>query len=199
MCRSVGCILAELLYRKPLFPGKDYIHQLKLIIKTLGSPSDEDLEFISIPKARAFIKAMPRVQVRIALHPHSHSAVGKSFGLETPCSSTLPTSWRPCQQCLTVSPAGCLAHMQAAAAASCRAQTCLGSGLSGRGSHPSRMPAPAPSTDTCMLRAACVLQGDVPGRQRAGHRPAGAHAALQPGQAHHSGGRAGAPLPRAAA
>ena len=47
----MGCILAELLYRKPLFPGKDYIHQLKLIIKTLGSPSDEDLEFISIPKA----------------------------------------------------------------------------------------------------------------------------------------------------
>ena len=63
MCRSVGCILAELLYRKPLFPGKDYIHQLKLIIKTLGSPSDEDLEFISIAKGRAFIKALPRMQV----------------------------------------------------------------------------------------------------------------------------------------
>ena len=61
--RSVGCILAELLYRKPLFPGKDYIHQLKLIIKTLGSPTDEDLEFISIAKGRAFIKGLPRVQV----------------------------------------------------------------------------------------------------------------------------------------
>ena len=63
ICRSVGCILAELLYRKPLFPGKDYIHQLKLIIKTLGSPTDEDLEFISIAKGRAFIKGLPRVQV----------------------------------------------------------------------------------------------------------------------------------------
>ena len=31
----VGCILAELLQRKPLFPGKDYIDQLKLIIRTL--------------------------------------------------------------------------------------------------------------------------------------------------------------------
>ena len=59
----MGCILAELLYRKPLFPGKDYIHQLKLIIKTLGSPTDEDLEFISIAKGRAFIKGLPRVQV----------------------------------------------------------------------------------------------------------------------------------------
>lgn len=32
---AVGCILAELLQRKPLFPGKDYIDQLKLIIRTL--------------------------------------------------------------------------------------------------------------------------------------------------------------------
>lgn len=30
---SVGCIFAELLGRKALFPGKDYIHQLKLIIE----------------------------------------------------------------------------------------------------------------------------------------------------------------------
>jgi hypothetical protein len=28
---SVGCIFAELLGRKPLFPGRDYIHQLNLI------------------------------------------------------------------------------------------------------------------------------------------------------------------------
>lgn len=32
---AVGCIMAELLQRKPLFPGKDYIDQLKLIIRTL--------------------------------------------------------------------------------------------------------------------------------------------------------------------
>ena len=28
---SVGCILGEIMHRKPLFPGKDYVHQLKLI------------------------------------------------------------------------------------------------------------------------------------------------------------------------
>ena len=60
---SVGCILAELLQRKPLFPGKDYIDQLKLIIKTLGTPSDEELTFISAPKARAYIKALAQVEV----------------------------------------------------------------------------------------------------------------------------------------
>lgn len=29
----MGCIFAELLGRKPLFPGKDYVHQLSLITK----------------------------------------------------------------------------------------------------------------------------------------------------------------------
>lgn len=28
---SVGCILGEILTRQPLFPGKDYLHQLRLI------------------------------------------------------------------------------------------------------------------------------------------------------------------------
>lgn len=31
--RSVACIMAELLGRKPLFPGKDYVQQLDLITK----------------------------------------------------------------------------------------------------------------------------------------------------------------------
>eukprot|EP00199_Chlamydomonas_sp_CCMP681_P001746 CAMPEP_0119107322 /NCGR_PEP_ID=MMETSP1180-20130426/9639_1 /TAXON_ID=3052 ORGANISM="Chlamydomonas cf sp, Strain CCMP681" /NCGR_SAMPLE_ID=MMETSP1180 /ASSEMBLY_ACC=CAM_ASM_000741 /LENGTH=374 /DNA_ID=CAMNT_0007092793 /DNA_START=104 /DNA_END=1225 /DNA_ORIENTATION=- len=56
---SVGCILAELLGRKPVFPGKDYVDQLKLIIKVLGPPSDEDLTFITSIKARAYIRALP--------------------------------------------------------------------------------------------------------------------------------------------
>lgn len=34
--RSVGCILAELIGRRPLFPGKDYVHQLNLITKVGG-------------------------------------------------------------------------------------------------------------------------------------------------------------------
>ena len=62
-CRSVGCILAELLQRKPLFPGKDYIDQLKLIIKTLGSPTEQDLSFISSSKARQYIQALPAAHV----------------------------------------------------------------------------------------------------------------------------------------
>ena len=33
---SVGCILGEMLGRKPLFPGSDYIDQLTMIMNTLS-------------------------------------------------------------------------------------------------------------------------------------------------------------------
>jgi hypothetical protein len=34
---SVGCIFGEILQRKALFPGSDYMDQLRLIIETLGA------------------------------------------------------------------------------------------------------------------------------------------------------------------
>ncbi len=36
---SLGCIFAELLGAKPLFPGDDYIHQLRIIVDVLGTPT----------------------------------------------------------------------------------------------------------------------------------------------------------------
>ena len=56
---SVGCIFAELLGRKPIFPGKDYLHQLKLILSTIGTPSEDDLHFIPNETARSFIRSQP--------------------------------------------------------------------------------------------------------------------------------------------
>jgi serine/threonine protein kinase len=37
---SVGCIFAEMLGRKPLFPGNDFIHQLNLINEIVGTPDE---------------------------------------------------------------------------------------------------------------------------------------------------------------
>merc|ERR1711916_358039 len=53
---SVGCIFAELIGRKPLFPGDDYLRQLELICDALGSPSEEDLEFVTEPAAVKFVR-----------------------------------------------------------------------------------------------------------------------------------------------
>lgn len=36
---SIGCIFAEVLTGKPLFPGKSVAHQLDLITDLLGTPS----------------------------------------------------------------------------------------------------------------------------------------------------------------
>jgi len=57
---SVGCILAEFLGRKALFPGRDYLQQLRLIIETLGPPSANDLAMIGNPQAVDYIKALPK-------------------------------------------------------------------------------------------------------------------------------------------
>ena len=48
---SVGCIFAELFGRRPLFPGKDYIHQFNLITDVIGTPDEEDIESIESEKA----------------------------------------------------------------------------------------------------------------------------------------------------
>lgn len=53
---SVGCIFAELLLRKPLFPGSDAHHQLELIINILGTPIEDDIS--SIPHGHSREKIM---------------------------------------------------------------------------------------------------------------------------------------------
>ena len=80
---SVGCILAEMLSGKPLFPGKDctyhvccgggfgswrhatkltYLqdhHQLTLILDVLGTPTMEDYYGIKSRRAREYIRSLP--------------------------------------------------------------------------------------------------------------------------------------------
>jgi len=55
---SIGCIMAELIGRKPIFKGQNYIEQMKLIFKQLGTPKEEDLEFITNSQALKYVKRM---------------------------------------------------------------------------------------------------------------------------------------------
>ncbi|XP_072987099.1 mitogen-activated protein kinase homolog MMK2-like isoform X1 [Typha latifolia] len=57
---SVGCILGEIVTRKPLFPGKDYTQQLKLITELIGSPDDANLWFVQRDDARRHVKQLPK-------------------------------------------------------------------------------------------------------------------------------------------
>eukprot|EP00128_Syssomonas_multiformis_P015072 Colp12_sorted_trinity150504_noHs@20263 len=56
---SVGCIFAEMLGNKPLFPGKHYLNQLNLILNCLGSPGKDDMADITNEKARTYIQSLP--------------------------------------------------------------------------------------------------------------------------------------------
>ncbi|OAY42176.1 probable serine/threonine-protein kinase At1g54610 [Manihot esculenta] len=51
---SAGCILAELLARKPIMPGRNEVEQLHKIYKLCGSPSDEYWKTSKLPNATLF-------------------------------------------------------------------------------------------------------------------------------------------------
>ncbi|XWS13575.1 hypothetical protein CRYUN_Cryun36dG0048700 [Craigia yunnanensis] len=55
---SIGCIFAELLTGKPLFPGKNIVHQLDLMTDLLGTPSAEAIARVRNEKARRYLSSM---------------------------------------------------------------------------------------------------------------------------------------------
>uniref|UniRef100_A0AAY4EYM2 mitogen-activated protein kinase n=1 Tax=Denticeps clupeoides TaxID=299321 RepID=A0AAY4EYM2_9TELE len=56
---SVGCIMGELLKGKVLFPGNDYIDQLKRIMEVVGTPTPELLKKMSSEHAQKYIQSLP--------------------------------------------------------------------------------------------------------------------------------------------
>ncbi|EAY84381.1 hypothetical protein OsI_05757 [Oryza sativa Indica Group] len=57
---SIGCIFAEILTGRPLFPGRNVVHQLDLITDLLGTPSSETLSRIRNENARGYLTGMQR-------------------------------------------------------------------------------------------------------------------------------------------
>eukprot|EP00992_Anisonema_acinus_P007086 TRINITY_DN2710_c0_g1_i1.p1 TRINITY_DN2710_c0_g1~~TRINITY_DN2710_c0_g1_i1.p1 ORF type:complete len:393 (-),score=121.61 TRINITY_DN2710_c0_g1_i1:184-1305(-) len=58
---STGCIFAELMTRKPLFAGRNYLNQLALITDVIGSPTEADYAgWLSHPEAQKWVRNAPR-------------------------------------------------------------------------------------------------------------------------------------------
>jgi len=55
---SIGCIFAELIGRKPIFQGKDYINQINRIAEIIGTPSKDDILHIGNEEALTFITSL---------------------------------------------------------------------------------------------------------------------------------------------
>ena len=54
---ACGCILGEMLGRKPMFPGKNFVHQLTLIFDVMGCPKLSETNHIRNGQARKFLDA----------------------------------------------------------------------------------------------------------------------------------------------
>ncbi|KAG6675828.1 hypothetical protein I3842_15G124500 [Carya illinoinensis] len=59
---SIGCIFAEMLTGKALFPGKNVVHQLDLMTDLLGTPPLENIARIRNEKARRYLGSMRKKQ-----------------------------------------------------------------------------------------------------------------------------------------
>eukprot|EP00800_Vazella_pourtalesii_P021522 TRINITY_DN8050_c0_g1_i1.p1 TRINITY_DN8050_c0_g1~~TRINITY_DN8050_c0_g1_i1.p1 ORF type:complete len:725 (-),score=160.17 TRINITY_DN8050_c0_g1_i1:15-2162(-) len=56
---SLGCIIAELISGKPLFPGTSYLNELQLILSVTGTPKKPLLERMRQDKVKEYIQSLP--------------------------------------------------------------------------------------------------------------------------------------------
>lgn len=57
---SAGCIFAEMLEGRPLFPGKDHVHQFSIITELLGTPPDDVIQTICSENTLRFVQSLPK-------------------------------------------------------------------------------------------------------------------------------------------
>lgn len=57
---GLGCILGEMLQQRPLFPGSDYISQVRRILDYVGRPAEcgEGLDFVTNARAKKFVESL---------------------------------------------------------------------------------------------------------------------------------------------
>eukprot|EP00298_Acanthocystis_sp_HF-20_P011768 c19563_g1_i2.p1 GENE.c19563_g1_i2~~c19563_g1_i2.p1 ORF type:complete len:346 (-),score=99.48 c19563_g1_i2:1063-2100(-) len=57
---SVGCIVGELILKRPLFTGSSTMNQLEIIVELLGYPSQQEIESIQSPFAATMLASVKR-------------------------------------------------------------------------------------------------------------------------------------------
>jgi p38 MAP kinase len=60
---SAGCIFAEMLEGKPLFPGKDHVNQFSIITELLGTPPDDVINTIASENVGCFQSKLSPLQL----------------------------------------------------------------------------------------------------------------------------------------
>jgi len=78
---STGCIFAEMMNRKPLFPGKDYLHQLGIICDALGKPTEDDIAWLKNKEAEKYLQRLQNTTPKPinVLVPKMQDAISQDF------------------------------------------------------------------------------------------------------------------------
>ena len=73
---SLGCIVGELLGARALFPGRDSLHQLKLIVERLGAPTKDELAQVENEQVRSAWRLEVPLRSSTYLHfPPHHDTI----------------------------------------------------------------------------------------------------------------------------
>ena len=89
---SCGCIFAELLGRKPLFPGSDHVQQLTCILDVLGTPHPSQIRHVP-EKARRYIAGLQHSPGKDMRTTYPHASEGALSLLHS------MLNWDPMQRC----------------------------------------------------------------------------------------------------
>lgn len=78
---SAGCIFAEMLEGKPLFPGKDHVNQFSIITDLLGTPPDDVIKTICSenvgPPANSFVAGLTFPRPFDSSNPYPSASVNR--------------------------------------------------------------------------------------------------------------------------
>lgn len=61
---AVGCIIGELYYGKPIFPGTSTLNQVELIMEVTGRPTKEDIDSIRCPPVNMLLDSIPETKIK---------------------------------------------------------------------------------------------------------------------------------------
>lgn len=59
---SAGCTFGELVSKSYLFPGENYLNQIKVIVEMLGSIDPSDLSFVQNEHAKSYVKSFKNLE-----------------------------------------------------------------------------------------------------------------------------------------
>ena len=90
--RSIGCIFAEILLGKPLFPGRNVVHQLELITDLLGTPSPEVIAKVRMRWLQqcGAVAALPLLVAGSAADADARAHADAAAAAAAPAASRLP-------------------------------------------------------------------------------------------------------------